>query len=266
MICTFCGSENRAENRFCGMCGVRLERRTAERRANQMGSLKCPSCSHVNDPGYRFCSMCGSRIERRVQDRRGADDQSRATALANAQLPPPEASRLKTALPSGPEIPPAPEAPASVPSRSRTQSGTIYMNPEKITSTTSIGGPSFLGLNSEPLSEGEYLLEDDSSSRGGLRTLVLLAILAAILGLIFVQWRSSYRANPRPQPAKPAPSDYQPQGDNHSPAKPPSPSTAQNPPPAAAAKNPDTTAPQQNAAKTQTDRTAEIDSDATKEN
>src|SRR5947209_1372508 len=214
MICTFCGSENRAENRFCGMCGVRLERRTVERRANPMGSLKCSSCSHVNDPGYRFCSMCGSRIERRVQDRRGADDQSRATALANAQLPPPEASRLKTALPSGSEIPPAPEAPASVPSRSRTQSGTIYMNPEKITSTTSIGGPSFLGLNSEPLSEGEYLLEDDSSSRGGLRTLVLLAILAAILGLIFVQWRSSYRANPRPQPAKPAPSDYQPQGGN----------------------------------------------------
>src|SRR5947199_1475531 len=106
MICTFCGSENRAENRFCGMCGVRLERRTTERRANQMGSLKCPSCSHVNDPGYRFCSMCGSRIERRVLDRRGADDQSRGTALANGPLPQPEASRQKSAPPTGPEPPP----------------------------------------------------------------------------------------------------------------------------------------------------------------
>jgi len=273
MICTFCGSENRAENRFCGMCGVRLERRTAERRVSQMGSLRCPSCSHVNDPGYRFCSMCGTRIERRVQDRRGADDQIRATALANAQLPPPESSRLKTALPREPEIPPAPDVPAkaasvaSVLSRGRTQSGTIYMNPEKITSSTSIGGPSFLGLNSEPLSEGEYLLEDDSSSRGGLRTLVLLAILAAILGLIFVQWRSSYRANPRPQPAKPAPSDYQPQGDNRPPAKPATPGTAQNsnPPQSSATKNPDT-APKQNVSETQNDRTAEAASDAAKEN
>src|SRR5947209_7410050 len=111
MICTFCGSENRAESRFCGMCGVRLERRTTERRAKQTGSLTCPSCSHINEPGYRFCSMCGSRIERRIQDRRGADDQSRATALANAQLPTPESSRLKAALPRDAEIPAAPEWP-----------------------------------------------------------------------------------------------------------------------------------------------------------
>src|SRR5205807_7803589 len=173
-------------------------------------------------------------------------------------------------LPHEPEIPPAPEVPAnatSAPSRSRSHPA-VYVNPEKITAPTSISGPSFLGLNAEPQSEGEYLLEDDSSSRGGLRTLVLLAILAAILGLIFVQWRSSYRANPRPQPAKPAPSDYQPQGGNRPPAKPATPGTAQNGNPAQspATKNPDTTTPQQNADKAGTDSKAEIDSDAAKAN
>ncbi|MGH9564737.1 MAG: hypothetical protein ACRD4I_02025, partial [Candidatus Angelobacter sp.] len=72
----------------------------------------------------------------------------------------------------------------------------------------------FLGLSSEPENEGDYLLEDEGSSRRGLRTLVLLAVLAAIIGLIFVQWRSSYRANPKsPEVPKTEPSPA-PQGAN----------------------------------------------------
>jgi hypothetical protein len=92
--------------------------------------------------------------------------------------------------------------------------------------SSSIGGPSFLGLSNEPEREGEYLLEDESSSRGGLRTLVLLAILAAILGLIFVQWRSSYKASSPAPVDKPHPT--QPQGKNAPPALPGSTKPAQN--------------------------------------
>src|ERR1051326_740326 len=94
MQCTFCGMDNRPEYKFCGMCGVRLERRQAERRAEQSGArVKCASCGHQSDPGLKFCGMCGARIERRLLDRRGADpEQSRAAAIANAQLPTPEAA------------------------------------------------------------------------------------------------------------------------------------------------------------------------------
>src|SRR5947209_688392 len=236
MICTFCGGENRAENRFCGICGVRVERRTKERRTNQPGSAKCPSCGHQNEPGYKFCGLCGTGIERRMQDRRATSDEARANALANAQLPPPELAGRKTAtLPSEPEIPPAPE-PAGKTTRRSPQPGSIFATQEQITPSTSIGGPSFLGLNSEPQSEGDYLLEDESSSRGGLRTLVLLAILAAILGLIFVQWRSSYRANPKSSPVPNPPAQSQPQGSNH-PSRPATPNNS-NPSPSQAAAAP----------------------------
>jgi hypothetical protein len=79
-----------------------------------------------------------------------------------------------------------------------------------------ISGPSFLGLNSPPEGDTDYLLEDEPS-RGGLRKLVLLAILAAILGLVFVQWRSSFKANPKPPPVKTEPASTPgsaPQGGN----------------------------------------------------
>jgi TPR repeat protein len=62
----------------------------------------------------------------------------------------------------------------------------------------------------------EYLLEDEPSGRG-LRKLLLLVVLAAILGLLFMQWRSSLRANPKPPtPAKSDPSTpaNAPQGNN----------------------------------------------------
>jgi TPR repeat protein len=81
---------------------------------------------------------------------------------------------------------------------------------------TNISGPSFLGLNSNAESTGEYLLEDEPSG-GGMRKLVLLVILAAILGLVFVQWRSSFKANPKAAPAKTDPASAPspvPQGSN----------------------------------------------------
>ena len=71
-----------------------------------------------------------------------------------------------------------------------------------------ISGPSFLGLNSQPEnnSDVEYLLEDQPTG-GGLRKVLLLVVLAAILGLLFMQWRSSFKASPKPPtPAKSDPS------------------------------------------------------------
>src|SRR5260370_42151509 len=89
MLCTFCGTENGPENKFCGMCGVRLERRKAERRNRQDG-LKCQACGHSNESAHKFCGLCGSRVDRRAVERRASPEEPRATAMANAQLPPPE--------------------------------------------------------------------------------------------------------------------------------------------------------------------------------
>src|SRR5690242_9293798 len=116
MLCTFCGTENRPEYKFCGSCGVRLERRQLERRKDKSGvSTKCESCGHVNEPGMKFCGMCGTRIERRLADRRGASDEARAAAIANAQLPSPEVGGRKTARVSATAVEEA--APVGLPRR-----------------------------------------------------------------------------------------------------------------------------------------------------
>jgi len=176
--------------------------------------MKCAGCGHLNDPGLKFCGMCGTRIERRLQERRGGADEPRAGAIANAQLPSPDiAGRAKAQVAAPPE--PVEEIPVSLPRRGEPA---IFRNEPSRNGPgngANISGPSFLGLNSQPEADGEYLLEDEPS-RGGMRKLILFVILAAILGLVFVQWRSSFKANPKPAPVKtePASTPPSPQGGN----------------------------------------------------
>jgi len=199
MICAFCGTDNRQENKFCGMCGVRLENRNTERRVAKSGpSLTCPSCGHVNDPGHKFCGMCGTRVERRAHDRRDIAEEERAGAIANIGLPTPDIARDKRgqSRPAPAAAPAAAEVPAF-----RTSEGIFRDDSPR---PASIGGPSFLGLSDDSSSQGEYLLEDEGSSGSVLRKLVLIALLAAVGGLVFVQWRSNlgFFANAKP-PAPP---------------------------------------------------------------
>jgi Double zinc ribbon/Sel1 repeat len=208
MLCTFCGTENRPENKFCGMCGVRMDRRQGERRGLQnSAALRCPSCGHINEAGHKFCGMCGARTDRRtLTDRRPMPpDASRATAIANAQLPTPETAVGRVAAPP-PRVEPAavaaaaPAAEAEPPADARTN-GTIFRNESPAPAPVPrVSGPSFLGLGDEPANDAGYLLDDEGSSGGILKKLVLIAILAAIAGLVFVGWRSgTFRADPKPQ-------------------------------------------------------------------
>src|SRR5438270_3198859 len=211
MLCTFCGTENRPEHKFCGTCGVRMERRQVERRTRKSGSTTCAGCGHLNDPGMKFCGMCGTRIERRMEERRGSGDASRAAAIANAQLPPPDVKRKSAAQVAVAEK--SDEAPVALPRR-----GEPAIFRQEQGNGGHISGPSFLGLNSQPDNNGgvEYLLEDEPSG-SGLRKLLLLVVLAAIVGLLFMQWRSSLKASPKPPtPAKSDPSTpaNAPQGNN----------------------------------------------------
>src|SRR5215472_11176995 len=193
MICVFCGAENGQENKFCGMCGVRMENRNVERRVAKGGPrLTCPACRHVNEPGHKFCGMCGTRIDRRGGERRDIA-QERAAAIANIQLPTPEITTEANTEPR-----PVATAGAAAAAEAPSVRGSAGIFREDTVRTPSIGGPSFLGLSDDSTSEGEYLLEENGSSGGMLRRLVLLAILAAIGGLVFVQWRSNtgFFANP----------------------------------------------------------------------
>ncbi|HET7428788.1 MAG TPA: adenylate/guanylate cyclase domain-containing protein, partial [Gaiellales bacterium] len=49
MLCAACGTDNRADRRFCRECGAAL-------------SIGCPSCGAQNDPGDRFCGSCGAAL------------------------------------------------------------------------------------------------------------------------------------------------------------------------------------------------------------
>jgi hypothetical protein len=166
-----------------------------------------------------------------MEERRGTGDAARAAAIANAQLPPPEVrGRATTQVAAPPE---SDEAPVALPRRGepaifrnepprnegvRAEAMSVEGIRKDSGNSGRISGPSFLGLNSQPdNNEGvEYLLEDEPSG-GGLRKLLLLLVLAAILGLLFVQWRSSFKASPKPPaPAKSDPSTpaNAPQGNN----------------------------------------------------
>ena len=218
MLCTFCGTDNSPENKFCGMCGVRLERRKIERRVRHgTASLKCASCGHVCEPGTTFCGMCGARIERRVVERRTSEE--RANAIANVQLPSPEVpEKAHSASPRSavedipheavPEELPAVAPPADVSSR---PPAAIFRNTSAAARPApaerpAISGPSFLGLSEPAGDTGEYLLEEEKSSGTLVRTLVFLLLVAIVGGLVFLQWRSGLRASQKgPEPAKPLP-------------------------------------------------------------
>ena len=49
MICTTCGTENRAGMRFCGHCGSAL-------------AVTCRSCQALNDATQLFCGQCGAKL------------------------------------------------------------------------------------------------------------------------------------------------------------------------------------------------------------
>ena len=49
MICSNCGTQNKAGRRFCAECGSPL-------------ALACPACGAVVEPGEKFCGACGAHL------------------------------------------------------------------------------------------------------------------------------------------------------------------------------------------------------------
>ena len=249
MICNFCGTENREGNRFCGTCGVRLERRKADRRAhNDSSYLRCEPCGYMNDSGYKFCGMCGTRLDRRIAERRGTGTSGRAinSSADNIAVAPPSAADARISQSDSPvldrqrrsDLPRRSDAPVTA-----FRGGLDEDARADAAEKSGIVGPSFLGLSDEPEDDTAYLMEDESSSGSGLRKLVLLVILAAIAGLVFVQYRSSMHARAKsPAPAQPSPAVQQGQSQPAT-AAPDLQNQDQPGPPAASQPSPQNTAP-----------------------
>jgi hypothetical protein len=122
--------------------------------------------------------------------------------MANAQLPPPEtpgrAAELAPMVAVADQPKETQPAVTEVLHHPKAQPAIFRNEPPR--ATGGVSGPSFLGLGDEPENPGDYLLEDEASSGGMLRRLVLIAILAAIAGLVFLGWRTSSRAAPKSSP------------------------------------------------------------------
>lgn len=194
MLCTFCGTENRPENKFCGMCGVRLERRKEQRRGTQSSmTAKCASCGHVNDLGTKFCGMCGIRVDRRAAERRMAVPAGpRAAAIANVQLPTPEVAGWSSSV--GTQVDPL-APPAADELEARNAAATIFRSQPSPTTPppkTTISGPSFLGLGNDPADDNSNYLLDDEGSSGSIGKIVLFVVLIIVGGLGYMGWRSGF--------------------------------------------------------------------------
>src|SRR5207248_5044669 len=105
----------------------------------------------------------------------GWADPPRANAVANAQLPTPDVSSAswpRTVLPLPPDGGTPVSAGRSSSHRGQSQAVATLRDSERTSPIPMVGGPSFLGLSSDPQRDGEHLLDEERSSRGGPRRLV----------------------------------------------------------------------------------------------
>jgi class 3 adenylate cyclase/tetratricopeptide (TPR) repeat protein len=73
VICSACGTENRAGRKFCSNCGATLAR-------------ACPACGAANDPEDRFCGECGAALEGEARAPAAAEAERRLVSVLFGDL------------------------------------------------------------------------------------------------------------------------------------------------------------------------------------
>ena len=191
MLCSNCGHENPSENRFCGMCGARLDPMAVPQREPVRGSyadlvrerVGAPEKSLAGEPSseavlQRIESARLDALRSREPQRRNGNDLEPAASVAPPE-PKPQRPRHEKAI-SGPSFLnlEVPEIPAEGPE-------------DRAKPDQTISGPSFLGLADEGRGYNiDYLLEDEPKESHWRLWLVLI-ILALFGVMAWLQLRHS---------------------------------------------------------------------------
>ncbi len=61
IACPGCGSQNPADQQFCGSCGAKLAGEAEQQ------TIICPGCGSQNPASQQFCGSCGARLAGGVQ-------------------------------------------------------------------------------------------------------------------------------------------------------------------------------------------------------
>jgi TPR repeat protein len=211
MTCAVCGAENQSENRPCRVCGTPLSPGDAKL-DREPKLVECPSCGDVSQPGRKFCGMCGQRLDARINDLQNNNglrvDGSRVDdspldeeeATQHRLMRRVEEHRDAGALDDPADLRTAPaaasrQAGVASPERRAHLQPDEAVSPDDRDDRVGIGGPSFLGLSSDSEDSEDYLFDDERPSIG-LRSVLVLLIVAVIAGLVFVQWKASHKAAP----------------------------------------------------------------------
>lgn len=194
MVCTQCGHENPTTAKFCNECGALVDRRKGERR---QGDRRKPNLRLMAQEGVasRRPSPLPSLTpgQENAQGRTPARDAAEAFLRKERPFRGPEQMPVEDARESGAPAPPI----------------TTSRTPAR--SSTPVSGPSFLGLADAGSGSGEYLLEEESHN--GWRKWAVLLLLILIGVLVYMQWKTNWRAQPAsPPPSQSAPPPPQPQG------------------------------------------------------
>ena len=61
IACPGCGSQNAADQQFCGSCGAKLAGEVEQQ------TITCPGCGSQNPASQQFCGSCGAKLAGGVQ-------------------------------------------------------------------------------------------------------------------------------------------------------------------------------------------------------
>lgn len=179
MLCSNCGHDNSNDNRFCGMCGVRLERIPVPQRAHEStgyGDLLRERLGALPEES-------GSSPMEGDEPRLSEADSLPVKPLAGRESQPRNGDRVETPQSGWPPEPP----PAQKPRTQRAVSGTSFLNlevpAEPPREEQTISGPSFLGLADETRYNIDYLLEDEpGESHWRLWLVLIILVLFGVMG------------------------------------------------------------------------------------
>ena len=201
MNCPQCHQENPANNRFCGMCGAKLEAAKVKVDPSAPSVMwlenEEPKPQKPVETASREDAAKAARqreaVERAARDREMAERAARA-AVREREL----ASRM-----GGDQV--------AVREREQQRNISTALS-EATRRPVNVAGPSFLGLNEDDEPEPPAgRIEDDERSdiyggggRSYSRALLLLVVLLVVAGLLFLQWRYSRGLEASPPVAKPS--------------------------------------------------------------